>query len=997
MNQSITHSTETELITDPETGQVIESTPERKRRAKNLDRQVKDFIVFTALLIKEMRDKKYWLDLDEGFQSFNDYCRVRFEFGERMSQKYALVGSAVDELCKQNEKRSVLRLIDEKPVSELLSNDSTGSLRKTFQFFQELGIEKSYQLCSLDGVILDAITHGGVPVLPDGKKLTIEQIKKSKNLKKDFGPKEIPVNSGIKQIVKPADPQKDLIEKLEHANRHLQLLNQALSNLKTDSKTYQQNKKRFNEFTYQIEQTAKYAKDHSNLIEDHREPVITDDMYPLKQVADAIGITARALRKMAKKIPPAHFKATSGPSGKEYYINPESLPEKHRNAWKAFQSKSQPSREELNALALKNATEFQREEANKKLNVVKKISGLSGKKIDDYIYHHNSLKDNEDFQLAKSTVYKWRKSYRQKGIAGLMPKWGKNNGATKVRDEDLDVFASYYMNQNKVALTEAHKNTLAKAVNEGSAFCDEEDDQYYMIDENGEILDSFPCATTFLRALEAKKGKLTIEYAREGEYRMRQTGKLYTVDRDHTMAGVGDYWFSDHRQTDVLVSADQAELYRAAKKLLHDTGIQDYEEEHLQQYIQNYLEASIRGSKPVRLWLTAWIDMKSLRWLCTYLHADAPNSDHVMQSFKWSVMNAGGVPKGVYLDNGMDFKCLDFAGKPMKHKLNLNEPEIEGLLDLMDVGVKFAIPKNARAKTIERQFRPFIEGLEKLYPTYTGKNASERPESTKEHIKKGNIVSAEKFIQHYKKMTVILNNTAIKGKEHAGLSPNQLWQKEPPVLRKPTEQALQLLTLRSMPAKKLKGNGYYDPDFKRHYFDMEALNYVDERVFGRRDPHNPWEAHFYLAKNGKYIFTGELQEGVQGIANTPEEKQKLAERLEIARYQRGTLNASVRDIKSINPEEALENIQQLQQVSGQFLEMTGTDNGLHLMEDNKLNRMAHSIAEFKSEKQEKQEITESLFSGPITRGRTRDDNLDELKGPWDDLPNPLPTKNNDEN
>ena len=103
-------------------------------------------------------------------------------------------------------------------------------------------------------------------------------------------------------------------------------------------------------------------------------------------------------------------------------------------------------------------------------------------------------------------------------------------------------------------------------------------------------------------------------------------------------------------------------------------------------------------------WVTVFRDVKTSKWLGWYLHAEAPNSDHIFQAFYYGVQNFG-LPDDIYLDNGKDYRCKDFAGGRISSiKVEHNSVKENSLLRNIDINVHFALPYNAQTKPVERDF-----------------------------------------------------------------------------------------------------------------------------------------------------------------------------------------------------------------------------------------------------------------------------------------------------
>lgn len=86
-----------------------------------------------------------------------------------------------------------------------------------------------------------------------------------------------------------------------------------------------------------------------------------------------------------------------------------------------------------------------------------------------------------------------------------------------------------------------------------------------------------------------------------------------------------------------------------------------------------------------------------------FLHAESPNSDHIFQAFYYGVIRFG-IPEDVYLDNGKDYRCKDFAGGRDQTVKILHTPKENSLISNLGISVHFALPYNAQTKPVERDF-----------------------------------------------------------------------------------------------------------------------------------------------------------------------------------------------------------------------------------------------------------------------------------------------------
>ena len=83
-------------------------------------------------------------------------------------------------------------------------------------------------------------------------------------------------------------------------------------------------------------------------------------------------------------------------------------------------------------------------------------------------------------------------------------------------------------------------------------------------------------------------------------------------------------------------------------------------------------------------------------------------------------------------DNGREYLTFDFGGLGHRAKKTTanGEPKFQPLtiMERMEVKMVNAIPKNSRAKIVERSFRALKDRLMRLFPTFTGGSPQEKPE-----------------------------------------------------------------------------------------------------------------------------------------------------------------------------------------------------------------------------------------------------------------------------
>ena len=278
--------------------------------------------------------------------------------------------------------------------------------------------------------------------------------------------------------------------------------------------------------------------------------------------------------------------------------------------------------------------------------------------------------NNHAAAVSVSTVYRWRKAYLNGGKNALFTALGNRAGDSIIPDDVFEVFEAVYLAEGQVSVRGAYIAALGYLK------------EHYNFDK-------LPKEGAFEYRLKQRTAASVRYRARYGEAAWNRKFAR-SITRDYTKLACGDCVFSDHMQLDLIVS--------------------------------------LPDGSTCRPWLTAWTDFKSRKLLGWDLHAAAPNSDHIFTSFRAMVQNFG-LPKHIYIDNGKDYRCKDFAGGRVR--VDVDEQRTTSLMADLGIGVNYAIPYNAQAKNIERRFRDFHGYFERTLEGYTGTNVVKRPECLK--------------------------------------------------------------------------------------------------------------------------------------------------------------------------------------------------------------------------------------------------------------------------
>lgn len=380
---------------------------------------------------------------------------------------------------------------------------------------------------------------------------------------------------------------------------------------------------------------------------------------------------------------------------KNYEILLSSLPIKYIQKYNSY---LQPVAVEEKSLEdYSNAPKWMRAKAEKYLELFNLTKNMTYQEKIDFLADW-SAKYPEKHTTYPSLSLALRK-YNQGGITALLSNYGVHRrGISKLDESCFEYFKSIYLREGAPSAETSWNITFGFAKQQGIN------------------LENFPTSKTFIRRLRAEVPEQAIFMARHGDASWNKKYANY-VPRDYSELNAGVCWVSDHAQIDVAVSFNGTVCFP---------------------------------------WVTVFRDAKTSKWLGWFLHADSPNSDHIFQAFYYGVLNFG-IPEDVYLDNGKDYRCKDFAGGrtrviKVKHKNNGGS-----LIQNLGINIHFALPYNAQTKPVERDFLKIKEFLSKGFVGYRGGKITERPEKLKNEIKNEQIMQFDDFKKLFDRFIKNLN------------------------------------------------------------------------------------------------------------------------------------------------------------------------------------------------------------------------------------------------
>ena len=272
-------------------------------------------------------------------------------------------------------------------------------------------------------------------------------------------------------------------------------------------------------------------------------------------------------------------------------------------------------------------------------------------------------------KISRGSLHRWNTMLN--GTADytkLIPQYKYNSiddCRTVLNDEEIKIFMGLLLHPNRLSIGKAIALTKYKLKEQGQSF--------------------IPADITFRRYAKWFKDNNYDKWilARDGEKSLSDKVEPY-IKRDASLLEVGD----------ILV----ADGHKLAFQVINPfTG------------------------KPCRATLVGFLDWKSTA-LVGYEIMLEENTQCIASALRNAIINLDMMPKVVYQDNGRAFRAKYFTDDK-----GFTELGFQGLYSKLGIETVFARPYNARAKVIERFFKEFQEGFEKLLPSYIGSSIQNKP------------------------------------------------------------------------------------------------------------------------------------------------------------------------------------------------------------------------------------------------------------------------------
>lgn len=335
---------------------------------------------------------------------------------------------------------------------------------------------------------------------------------------------------------------------------------------------------------------------------------------------------------------------------------------------------------------IKYTPEKAKQNALAKLDLIRKWQEFRRKAVNklqadyDFVKLHNSSGSylfSVLGKISRGSLHRWKASLDgTEDYTRLIPNYkyvSVNEYRTCLTDEEIKIFMGLLLHPNRICIGKAIALTKYKLKEQGQSF--------------------IPADITFRRYAKWFKDNNYDKWvlARDGEKALSDKVEPY-IKRDASLLDVGD----------ILV----ADGHKLAFQVINPfTG------------------------KPCRATLVGFLDWKSTA-LVGYEIMLEENTQCIASALRNAIINLDMIPKIIYQDNGRAFRAKYFTDDK-----GFGELGFYGLYAKLGIETVFARPYNARSKVIERFFKEFQEGFEKLMPSYVGSSIINKPAYLKRNEK----------------------------------------------------------------------------------------------------------------------------------------------------------------------------------------------------------------------------------------------------------------------
>lgn len=559
----------------------------------------------------------------------------------------------------------------------------------------------------------------------------------------------------------------------------------------------------------------------------------------------------------------------------EYAIQLSSLPTDIQHRWYAQQGeraettallaaadkktadKLKPERKASGKKPLDEYTMTEREQIAFWMNTVaewREFRQSSGKAADlDEDFVERLRARYPDRQISRGTLYRKWQAVRADDWDSLVDNRGKaRKGQSSIHPAAWEAFCGIYLTQRQLSAERSKELT-----------------EEWALQNCPEAL-PLPSVQTFQRSVRALPPEVVF-YAREGPRKWWAQYSPY-ITRRYDEIESNAIWVGDTYTMDIVTQTEVGQLHR--------------------------------------MYLSAWVDARSGIFVGWGMN-DGSSSQNSVNSLRDACVRQGTLPlMNLYNDNGREYLTFDFGGLGHRAKKTTanGEPKFQPLtiMERMEVKMVNAIPKNSRAKIVERSFRALKDRLMRLFPTFTGGSPQEKPEDLKAILKSGRQVPTDaeardildKLIQYdlnYSKYDGPV--VADKGKRKIDVYNENCVREKVPA----DPGVLQLMLMRSTRPLKVGRAGIVTiiNGVPMKFWNEEIRHYMDQKVYIRYDPADLSSVRMYAADTDQYLMTVGRSPLEASYGEDPE---VLKELLKVQRHSARSIQKAVQVLRAAGRE-----------------------------------------------------------------------------------------------
>lgn len=293
---------------------------------------------------------------------------------------------------------------------------------------------------------------------------------------------------------------------------------------------------------------------------------------------------------------------------------------------------------------------------------------------------------------------------------------------------------------------------------------------------------------------------------------------------------------------------------------------------------------------PIRPKLVCWIDTRSRMILGDIICRDA-NSQILKESLlKLIYVDAGSVPKYLYIDNGKDYTSKEMLGRDRKDRHNQEskekyfDMEFDGKTrgfyrDMGIVDEHISMPYEPWTKgQIERSFGTAINKFSKKFASYTGTltasgTDSKVPKDIKKMAERGELLTMEEFYEEWKKFKEKYAkrvHRSLKSMKEKYTTPGELFSNGERYVKPALPRSVAVMCMMKPETALINNIGIQRNGF---YYMHDALcGYIGKKLPIRVDPYDV-SSIYVQDVNGKFLCQAYSQELLQ-FGNTSDEALK---------------------------------------------------------------------------------------------------------------------------